>query len=131
METEEKMHIAERYKYLRIMQGRYRQASRQEREQLLDEMVSVTGLHRKSLIRLMKGDLQRRPRSQERGALYGPEVTSALAVIWESLDYVCAERLTPKLVEMAQHLEACGELVTTPELLEQLGRISLSPWNVG
>jgi len=126
METEEKMHIAERYKYLRIMQGRYRQASRQEREQLLDEMVSVTGLHRKSLIRLMKGDLQRRPRSQERGALYGPEVTSALAVIWESLDYVCAERLTPKLVEMAQHLEACGELVTTPELLEQLGRISLS-----
>ena len=41
-------------------------------------------------------------RSQERGALYGPEV---FAVIRESLDDVCAERLTPL---MAQHLEACG-----------------------
>ena len=57
MKTEEMMHITERYKYLRIMQGRYRQANRQERKRLLDEMVSVTGLHRKSLIRLMKGDL--------------------------------------------------------------------------
>gem|GEM_PF-3955286 len=54
-------------------------------------------------------------RSQERGALYGPEV---FAVIRESLDDVCAERLTPL---MAQHLEACG---LDPELLEQLGRIA-------
>jgi len=42
------------------------------------------------------------------------------------LDYPCAERLTPNLVWMANHLAAQGELQVTPEVLAQLGEISLS-----
>ena len=38
MPTKEKMTIDERYKYLCIMQKRYRPATRKERGQLLDEM---------------------------------------------------------------------------------------------
>jgi hypothetical protein len=47
-------------------------------------------------------------------------------VIAESLDYVCAERLTPNLAWMAEHLVKQGEWVTSPERLTQLGQISVS-----
>ena len=64
---------------------------------LLDEMEVMTGLHRKSLWRLLSGTLQRQPRPQERDCAYGLEVEQALAVIAESLDYVSTERLPPYL----------------------------------
>ena len=93
---------------------------------LLDEMEAVTGQDRKTLIRLMNGNLRRKARSKERGVTYGAKVDAALRVIYESADYICAERLTPNLVWMAKHLAMHGELETSPELLEQLGQISIS-----
>jgi hypothetical protein len=126
MSIEDRMTIDERRKYLRKMQERYLQADRKERGQLLDEMEAVTELHRKSLIRLMKGSLARRPRRRQRGRTYGPDVDDALRVIAESTDYICAERLTPNLAWLAKHLAAHGELTISPQLLEQLGRISAS-----
>jgi hypothetical protein len=126
MPTEEQMTINERRKYLHRMQPRYLQADREEQGRLLDEMEQVTELHRKSLIRLMGGDLTRQPRRQERGRTYRTPVDDALRVIAESLDYICAERLTPNLVWMAEHLEKHGEMTVSDELLEQLGHISAS-----
>jgi hypothetical protein len=126
MPADDEMTIDERRKYLRQMQKRYRGADRPTREQLLDEMEHVTELHRKSLIRLMAGCLEREPRTQQRGRTYGAAVARAVQVIAESLDYPCAERLTPNLVWMAHHLAAQGELQVTPEVLAQLGEISLS-----
>jgi hypothetical protein len=126
MPDEEKMTLDERWKYLRRMRKRYLKASRLERGRLLDEMEAVTGLHRKSLIRLMWGSLERRPRERQRGRTYGLEVDRALKVISESHDYICAERLQPNLVGMATHLARHGELEASPRLLEQLSRISVS-----
>jgi hypothetical protein len=126
MPADDKMTIDERRKYLRQMQKRYGGADRSTREQLLDEMEHVTELHRKSLIRRMAGRLERQPRVQQRGRTYGPLVAGVVQVIAESLDYPCAERLTPNLVWMANHLAAQGELQVTPEVLAQLGEISLS-----
>lgn len=120
------MSINERRKYLRAMQRRYKLADRSGRKALLDEMEQVTGLHRKSLIRLMNSDLERRPRRQQRGRSYTPEVDDAIRVISESLDYICAERLTPELVPTARRLARHGEMALSPALLEQLGRISVS-----
>jgi hypothetical protein len=126
MSIEDRMTIDERRKYLRKMQDRYYQASRKERGRLLDEMESVTELHRKSLIRLMKGSLQRQPRRRQRGRIYGPEVDDALRVITESTDYICGERLTSNLSWLAKHLAVHGELTISPRLLEQMERISVS-----
>lgn len=126
MSAEEKMTIDERLKYLRQMKKRYQQANRQARSQLLDEMQAVTELHRKSLVRLLTGDLRRHPRRGERRRTYGIEVHNALRVLAESSDYVCAERLQPNLVWLAEHLAQHGELETTPALLAQLKRISVS-----
>lgn len=126
MSTDDKMSIDERWKYLQRMQKRYVKANFADRSQLLDEMQEMTCLHRKSLIRRMGSDMKRRPRPRQRGRTYGPEVDDALRVIHESWDYICAERLTPDLVWMAQHLSECGELPVSDQLLKQLGRISIS-----
>jgi hypothetical protein len=126
MTTEEKMTIDERRKYLRTMKRRYKQGDRKTKGQLLDEMEAVTGMHRKSLVRLMNGSLMRKPRRRERGKKYGPDVDDALRVIDESFDGICAERLTPNLVWMARHLDRHGELRAMSGLLDQLECISIS-----
>jgi len=120
------MNIDERRKYLQRMWERYHYASKADKTMLLDEMEAVTGMHRKSIIRLMKGRRGRKKRERERGKAYGSEVEDALRVIARSLDYPCAERLQPNLVFMAQQLCAHGELVVTSATLEALGRISVS-----
>jgi hypothetical protein len=123
----ERMTVNERRKCLKRMQGRYLAAGREERGRLLDELAELTGLHRKSVVRLLKGPtLERHARRQQRGREYGIAVDDALRVIWESLDYVCAERLTPALVATAEQLARHGEVTVTEELLEQLGRISIA-----
>jgi len=126
MSTEIKMTIKERYKYLQMMQKRYRQAKKRERSRLLDEMEIMTGCHRKSLVRQMNGELKRQKRQKQRGRTYGVEIHGALKVIAESYDYICAERLQPNLNNMAKQLEAHGELSVTSKTREQLGQISVS-----
>ncbi len=49
-----------------------------------------------------------------------------IRVVWEGLDYVCAERLLPALVPTAQHLVRFGEVVLPAEVEEQLGTMSRS-----
>jgi len=126
MPADEKMTVDERRKVLKKVQARYRRSSRPERSRLLDHLVQVLGMHRKSLSRSLHGDLARRPRPRQRGRTYGLEVDRALMVISESFDYLCPERLKPNLVWMAEHLARHGELEATPELLEELKRISVS-----
>jgi len=125
MSAEVKMTINERRKYLLRMRLRYVQANRGERGRLLDEMVQVTELHRKSLIRLMQTEPGRTPRQRQRGRTYGHEVDDAIRVIAESLDYICAERLTPSLLPTARLLIAHGELTVSEPVLAQLGQISV------
>lgn len=126
MSTDEKMTVDERRKYVRMVKARYAKAGRKEKGLLLDEMEVVTGYDRKYLIRLMKGDGKRRPRQGGRGRRYGSEVDDALRVISESLDNICAERLTPNLVWVAKHLARHGEMDVSDGLLVQLEAISIS-----
>jgi hypothetical protein len=126
MSTEDEMTIDERRKYLRKMKPLYLQADRKTKKRMLDEMETVTGLERKTLIHLLHSNLKRRRRRRERGKSYGPEVDDALRVIDESYDYICPERLTPNLSRMAQQLAAHGELIVYPALLQQLDQISVT-----
>lgn len=129
MTTEEKMTIDERRKYLKVMKKRYSKAGRKERGQLLDEMEAVTGLHRKSLIRLLKGSLERKPRSKQRGRTYGAEVEDALRVIVEVYGELCPERLAYNLAWMASHLNKHDEMEVSAVLKEKLEQVS--PATVG
>ncbi len=131
--AEDEMSLNERRKYLKKMWPRYTQADKKERNTLLTEMEAVTGMHRKSLTRLMKGSsrgaLERKKSNTHRSVTYGKEVQAVVGVVWESLDYICAERLQPQLLSTARHLAHFGELervgvVLTPELEEQLAQVS-------
>jgi len=126
MPIDNRMTVDERRKYLKLMIPRYAQAARRGRGALLTEMGTVTGLHRKSLVRLLHApSLGRAPkRLRFRRRRYGPEVADMVRVVWESLDYVCAERLTPALLATAQQLAQWEELVLTPALEAQLAVIS-------
>ena len=126
MSTADKMNIDERRKYLSRMKPRYDAANRAERSRLLDDMVQMTELDRKTIIRLLNSTLERQRRQRQRGNAYGPEVDDALRLIAETLDYICAERLTPQLATTAQQLARHGELQLTAALLAQLRRISVS-----
>jgi hypothetical protein len=122
----ERMTINERREYIYKMWGRYREAPKGEKAKLLDEIEVVTGMHRKSIIRILKGRLSRKKRERERGRAYGAEVDDAIRVIAKSIDYPCGERLYPNLEWMAQHLPAHHELVISGETLKKLRQISLS-----
>ena len=128
MPSDERMSVDERRKYLKLVARRYLKAGRRDRSELLTEMEAVTGLHRKSLVRLMNApSLERAPkRPRFRGRHYGTAVTDVVKVVWESLDYVCAERLTPALTDTAQQLARWEELILTPEVEAKLGTISRS-----
>jgi len=125
MPTEERMTVTERRKYLQLRKPRYQKASRSEQSALLTEMEQVTGLHRKSLLRLLHAPtLERKKRSRGRGRSYGLATEQVILVVWESLDYVCAERLTPVLLSTAQHLARFGALYLSQQVEEQLAHIS-------
>ena len=94
----EAMTLPECWKHLRLLQPRYSSGSRRQRSGLLDEAEQVTGRHRKSLIRLLRGRLTHKPRTRQRGRSYGPQVEYAVRRIARSLDFPCAERLQPALV---------------------------------
>ena len=118
MPNDEKMSIDERRRYLKLVAPRYAKARRRERSELLTEMREVTELNRKSLIRLMNmPSLERAPKKPRlRRRRYGSAVADAVRVVWGSLDYVCAERLTPILRDTACQLAKWEELTLTPEV---------------
>ena len=126
MPNEDRMTVDERRKYLKLVVPRYAKARRTEGSELLTEMGAVTGLHRKSLLRLLHGPtLDRAPkRPRVRRRRYGAAVADVVRVVWESLDYVCAERLTPALLRTARQLTQWQEVVLTPDLAAQLATIS-------
>jgi hypothetical protein len=130
--AEDEMTLNERRKYLKRVWPRYLQADRKGKGALLTEMEQVTGMHRKSIIRLMTSPtLSRKKRTTKRAPTYGKEVEGVVALVWESLDYICAERLTPQLLHTASHLDRFGELASvgitlTPNLQELLAQVSRS-----
>ena len=79
MPNDDKMSINERRKYLKLVAPGYRKAKKAERSRLLAEMGMVTGLHRKSLIRLMgMSSLERVPRkTAARRGRYGRAAAEA------------------------------------------------------
>src|SRR5260370_34572306 len=105
---------------MKRMKARYLKAKREERSQLVSEMEQVSGMHRKSLTRLLHAtSLERTKRKTVRERSYGAEVEEVIVQVWESLDYICAERLTPVLLPMAQHLARFAAVKLTREVAEQ------------
>lgn len=115
-----------RREYIVTMHKRYLQArTRKERSIILNELVQVAGYHRKYAIRLMNQAAVSRPAKPKkpRPKRY-LECLPVVALVWEALDYCCAERLHPQLLRVAEQLHRHGALHLTDEIREQLASIS-------
>jgi hypothetical protein len=72
----------------------YQPASRIEKRRILDELVAVTGYHRRHAIRALRGGAPGAgPKSRPRARLYDEAVRQALIVLWEASDRICGKRL--------------------------------------
>jgi hypothetical protein len=117
--------------YATVQRERYRQATRAEKRQLLDEIVAVTGIHRKAAIRL----LRRAPRAPTapsragRPRQYGPAVAAAVEVLWQASGRIGAHRLHPFVPDLLDRLAHFGDLALAPEvdtLMRQVSRPTLA-----
>jgi IS30 family transposase len=123
----EKMNVNERFKYLRIMQERYVNATRKGKSALLSEMQMTTGLHRKHLTaRMNSPDLRRHRRNRERSRTYGADVEYVVRMAADVQDWIGADRLQPALIETALNLENYRHVVLDSKIMAQLGTISVS-----
>jgi hypothetical protein len=126
MTTNDEMTIDEIYKYLRKIRPIYEKANRKEKTMLLNEMEAITGRHRKYIGTLLKGPLKRRKRQRQRTRMYKADFDRILRIINESYDDICAERLHPNLLQLAEQLASHGEVTLTEKLRSQLATVSLS-----
>ncbi|HEX2326295.1 MAG TPA: transposase, partial [Chloroflexota bacterium] len=124
--------------YMARMQGRYLKATKREKGALLDEVVAVTGYHRRHAVRVLRhgrfpdarlaavqGTVAapaRRGggRALGRPRVYSSVVVGALRVAAEASNWLCGTRLAPFLPELVPALEAEGALRLTPANRAQL-----------
>lgn len=123
-----RLSVAAKREYVQAMRKRYRAAAgRKEKSALLDELVEVVGFDRKHAITVMNQRASKRSRPARkrsgRPRAYR-HCLSVVEVVWEALDFCCAERLHPRLVPLAEALARHGELQLTLEAREELARIS-------
>lgn len=86
----------------------YCRASRVEKTAILNQLIAVTHLHRKALIRRLSAlRLGREPALKRRGRkeVYNMRVTGALKEVWETANEICAERLHPVIAEYVSVLK--------------------------
>ncbi|HEX2647669.1 MAG TPA: DDE-type integrase/transposase/recombinase [Candidatus Dormibacteraeota bacterium] len=119
------MRLTTRYELAAELRGRYYAArGRKERSQILDQFCAVTSYNRKHAITVLRGRQLKPARRRRRARVYDGKVEEALKVLWETSDYICAERLQPFLPDLLQLLERHGDLHVNDQVREKLGRIS-------
>ncbi|MGG4034307.1 DDE-type integrase/transposase/recombinase [Paenibacillus cisolokensis] len=108
------------------MKSRYLKAkNRAEKSSIVDEIVKVVGYNRKYVLQVLNGLV--RPsgnnRTRKRKMQY-LEAAPVIQTVWRALDYPCAERLHPVLLETADKLAKHGYVTLTPLIRSQLSQIS-------
>ena len=112
--------------YAAVQRERYLHAPRAEKHRLLNEVVAVTGLHRKAAIRLLRRSPRppgRCPRSG-RPRWYGPAVATAAQLLSEATGHIGPHRWHPFLSELLDRLTRSGDLVVPPDVDKRLRQVS-------
>jgi transposase InsO family protein len=113
-----------RWEYLKAIYPRYQQATRAEKQRILDEFCQVTRYHRKSALRLLNGPVPERqpPPRRRRSPTYGIRVIQILVAIWRAAGYPWSVRLKALLPLWLPWARPRFRL--TPTLEAQLLRLS-------
>jgi len=95
--------------YVAAIRDRYLRGNKEEKGQILDEFVKVTGYHRKAAIRLLTATAHPVLGQRGRPAQYCSTLPY-LKSIWEASDRLCSKRLQPFLPELITVLRRNNEL---------------------
>jgi hypothetical protein len=118
-----KISRATRRELVMAIQDRYRSAPVLDKQRILDELVAVTGYHRKYAIRVLGSrssiDAEQRA-APPRQRIYGEAVGEALGMLWEAADRICGKRLKPLLPTLVAALERHGHLSLDPVVRERV-----------
>ena len=109
------MTLQARREYVAEMRRRYAAAPREQRSLLLDEVIAMTGYHRKYAIALLRGPA-RSVRKRRRRRVYGPDVAAALIEVWKASDYPWSVRLKAALPLWLPYLVARRELDVSTQI---------------
>lgn len=105
------------------MSGRYLRGSREAKGAILDEFCALTGMHRKSAIRLLGHPPEPRPtRVRQRRSLYSSAAIAVLVKVWEAAGRPWSQRLKALLPLWLS--KGPVDLRVTPAILRQLLKMS-------
>ncbi|MFM0631532.1 transposase family protein [Paraburkholderia xenovorans] len=103
---------------------RYRRSDRNEKREILDEFVEVTGYHRKHAIRVLCREplpSRAKPGPQRR---YDDEVRAVLIILWEAADRICGKRLKALIPTLIDSMTRHGHLTLSKQLRQRMNQIS-------
>ena len=110
-----------RRELIEAVAARYRAAGRNQKKEILDEFVKVTGFHRKHAIRVLKkAPRQEIPEPRQRARIYDEAVREALTIVWEAADRICGKRLHQVIAGLVDAMERHGHLKLDAEVRESL-----------
>jgi len=109
--------------YVAAIRDRYFRANKEEKGEILDEFVKVTGYHRKAAIRLVTATAKPAAGHRGRTAQYHSTLPS-LRAIWEASDRLCSKRLQPFLPELIKVLRRNNELHLDADTEDRLNKMS-------
>ncbi len=130
--------MKQRQAVTKVTAGRYQQAGKKEKKQILDEFCGTTGYDRcyaRWVLRqqgrrvevrpgqTVVGDVGRKS-ARARPKLYDAKVSQALIWLWELMDYACGKRLVAILPELITKLEQFQELKLAGDTKAKLLKLS-------
>ena len=120
-QIEEAMSVATRRELIEAVAARYRAAGRDQKKEILDEFVKVTGFHRKHAIRtLKKSPKAETAEPRQRARIYKEAVREALTILWEAADRICGKRLRQVIAGLVEAMERHGHLRLDATVRESL-----------
>jgi len=101
-----------RRELVEALRQRYAAATREEKVRMISEFTSVSGLHRKSAIRVLNAQAEATAPRARRGRprLYEQAVQQALVTLWEASDRICGKRLKALLPVLLAAFEKHGHM---------------------
>src|SRR5215472_1072911 len=103
--------VTTRWELIDAVAARYLAAGRNQKKEILDEFVKVTGFHRKHAIRALKKSAKAEtPEPPQRARIYDEAVGEALTIVWEAADRICGKRLRQVIAGLVDAMERHGHL---------------------
>ena len=89
------MSLATRKELIEAVRKRYQEAALATKTDILDQLVELTGYHRKHAVRLIRqsSEQKRQKKSRSHKRLYNEAVPEVLILLWEAADRICGKRL--------------------------------------